>query len=415
MSRSETKMTNWLSATDFVPGLVSVIVPNYNHGRYLGDAIDSILAQTYQQHETIVIDDGSTDNSREVAAAYGDQIRYIYKDNAGLSAARNTGLENARGEFVALLDADDMYEPNFMEKLVTTLGRNSDFDGVYCGYQFVDEHGEDLAQAETRVIPSGQLYEAMKGGNFWVPESAMMRRKCYVTAGPYDETLRACEDWDVWLRILAKHKILGVADVLTRHRVLPNSMSSDPTRMIDNRLAVVKTHFGTLDQPLPAASGKVSELYAQSYMFAAIEFLQFGDSEKAYAYFAQAAESAPDLLNKIGTFYELAFGAQPKGSRGELEKLDLEANGKQLLAFLNRLFAESKRLNRIDQGTVLSLANYTLGMIAYNSGRNKLARQYLGQALKADKSPTMAKKISKLYLKSIIGSQSIQQLKKVVN
>lgn len=415
MSESDSNIKSGLSTTEFVPGLVSVVVPNYNHGRYLGDAIESILAQTYRQYEIIVVDDGSTDNSRKVAAEYGDQIRYIYKDNAGLSAARNTGLRHAQGEFIALLDADDMYEPDFMERLVHILSANDNVDGVYCGYRFVDQYGVALPQAETRVIPSEQLYEVMKRGNFWVPESVMMRRSCYITAGPYDESLRACEDWDIWLRILAKHSVMGIADILTRHRILPNSMSSDPTRMVQNRLAVTRNHFGTLSQPTVQAGDKISEIYGQAYLVSSIEYLQFGDVEKAFFYFKQAAEASPCLLNKAGTFYELGCGSQPKGGRGDLMNIDLESNGNQLLDFLSRLFDESNELEGVDQEKVVGLAQYTLGVIGYNSGRNKQARRYFHQAIKHDKNLLTSADYGRLYLRTLINPSLIDFLKSIKN
>src|SRR6476661_4776701 len=92
--------------------LVSILIPNFNHAPYLGDAIGSVLAQSYDNVEVIVIDDGSTDASRAVAARFGNRIRYIWQENRGLSAARNRGIRAATGEYIGLLDADDLYEPD---------------------------------------------------------------------------------------------------------------------------------------------------------------------------------------------------------------------------------------------------------------------------------------------------------------
>ena len=108
--------------------LVSIIIPNYNHARYLGDAVHSVLNQDYQNFEIIVVDDGSTDNSREVARQFGEKIHYIYQENAGLSAARNTGIRVAKGSLIGVLDADDMYEPTFISTLVAVLESNPNAD-----------------------------------------------------------------------------------------------------------------------------------------------------------------------------------------------------------------------------------------------------------------------------------------------
>jgi glycosyltransferase involved in cell wall biosynthesis len=125
---------------DSVPqggGIVSVIIPTYNHAQYVGDAIQSVLDQEYRNFEIIVVDDGSTDDSQAVVAEFGAQVRYIWQENRGLSAARNTGIEAANGAYISLLDADDMLEPRFLGTLVSILEAEPDFAGVYCGYQFV--------------------------------------------------------------------------------------------------------------------------------------------------------------------------------------------------------------------------------------------------------------------------------------
>ncbi len=101
--------------------LVSIIIPNFNHGPFIADAIRCVLNQDYRSFEIIVVDDGSTDNSREVVAEFGEQVHYIWQENQGLSAARNTGIQAAKGAYIALLDADDMYEPNFLSTLMKAL------------------------------------------------------------------------------------------------------------------------------------------------------------------------------------------------------------------------------------------------------------------------------------------------------
>ena len=212
--------------------LVSIIIPNYNHAQYVGDAIWSVLTQEYRNFEIIVVDDGSTDNSRDVITQFGDKVQYIHQKNAGLSAARNTGIKASKGVLIGVLDADDMYESIFLSTLVVTLQENPDADGVYCGYQFVDHKNNLLPQIEARPVDHDKLYDALLDGNFFVPESIFLRRYVYDNVGLFDETLRACEDWDVWLRVTKKYKIVHSPNILTRHRILPGSMSTDPQRML---------------------------------------------------------------------------------------------------------------------------------------------------------------------------------------
>ncbi len=164
-------------------GMVSFVIPNYNHARYLGQAIASALAQTYPNVEVIVVDDGSTDDSRAVAAAFGDRIRYIYQQNAGLSAARNTGVRAAQGEYIALLDADDLVEPAYAERLLAALAEAPQAAGAYCGFRFVDQDNRPLNRVEQRIAAPEALYGALLNGNYWVPESLLARRSCYQAHG----------------------------------------------------------------------------------------------------------------------------------------------------------------------------------------------------------------------------------------
>src|ERR1700693_6123598 len=137
---------------DEVKGTASIIIPTYNHANYISGAIQSALNQDYENVEIIVVDDGSTDNTHEIVLQFGNRGRYIRQDNHGLSAARNTGLRLARGEFVGLLDADDMYEKHYLRSLVDILENNSDMDAAYCGFRFVSETNESLFQVGTKVV-----------------------------------------------------------------------------------------------------------------------------------------------------------------------------------------------------------------------------------------------------------------------
>ena len=403
---------NWITADEYIEGMVSVVIPNYNHAKFLPHAIDSILNQTYTNYEIIVVDDGSTDNSRQVAEGYGDQIVYIYKDNAGLSAARNTGIRRSKGEFIGLLDADDMYEPSFMQTMVGLLQQNLNKDGAYCGYQFVSDEGILLSQIENRIFPEETLYQTFWGANYWVPESVLMRRRCYVTAGPYDESLRSLEDWDVWLRILAVHPIIGTPDVLIRHRALPESMSSNPFSMVDNRLMVMKKHFGTIEDPHPEFKNDIHWIYSNAYFTATIEHLQAKENEGAFDFWTKAAAADPALLTRSGVYYELAAGSHPKGSRGDLTGLDLAEKETLLVDFLTRLFDSSAiSIDPSTQNEAFGLAYFNLGKLAYTGNKNGQARAFLRKAVSFNNRIAKTTEFVGLYARSIVGAKTISRLK----
>jgi tetratricopeptide (TPR) repeat protein len=391
--------------------LVSVIIPNYNHARYVGDAIRSVLAQDYHHYEVIVVDDGSTDNSREVIAVFGDQVRCVFQQNAGLSAARNTGIKASKGSLIGVLDADDMYEPAFLSTLVAALQEHFDADGIYCGYQFVDHVNTLLPQIEARPVEPEKLYEALLEGNFFVPESIFLRRTVYDNVGLFDEALRACEDWDVWLRAAKKYRIIHSTKILTRHRVLPGSMSTDPLRMLNNRLAVLKKHVG--EEPAGGGTSMAHRAYARAYLGSCVEYLQYGNPDRAYECFQKMANHCPSLLTELDTIYELGCGDQPKGSMGDLKSLNVKRNSLPLLTMLNSLFIDpqtSLEVKRLRQATY-SNAFYTLGMLAYNTRAFGEARKFLMRAILNDARFLLNKQVISMWFKSLLGPRFIDLLR----
>jgi tetratricopeptide (TPR) repeat protein len=391
--------------------LVSVIIPNYNHARYLGDAIRSVLEQDYRNFEIIVVDDGSTDDSREVAGRFGDAVRYIYQKNAGLSAARNTGIRASKGSLIGLLDADDMYEPGYLSALVAALTSNPDADGVYCGYRFVDQENSPLPQVENRPVPSDELHEALLDGNFFVPESIFLRRYIYDDVGPFDETLRACEDWDVWLRVTKKFRIVHASQILTRHRILAGSMSTDPLRMLTARLAVLGKHVG--GEPLVGDSSVVHRAYGRAYLGSCVEYLQYGDGDRAYECFQKMANICPDLLVEVDTYYQLGCGDQPKGRMGDMTSLNVKRNSIPLLVMMKGLnvdAATSEAVKRLERASYAK-AFHSLGLLAYNTREFKDARNFFVRAALNDFRLFFNWQIVSLWLKSLLGPRIIDRLK----
>ncbi len=319
-------------------GMVSFVIPNYNHARYLGQAIASALAQTYPNVEVIVVDDGSTDDSRAVAAAFGSRIRYIHQQNAGLSAARNTGVRAAQGEYIALLDADDLVEPHYAERLLAALAGAPHAAGAYCGFRFVDQENRPLSRIEQRIAAPEALYGALLNGNYWVPASLLAHSTCYQAQGEFDTTLRACEDWDVWLRFSRHYRLVGIEDVLVRYRVVTGSMSSDPQRMLDNRLAVLAKHVGS--RPAYGGDSPAHQAYAYACFRTSVEYYQVGDPAAGYRCLLEAALLFPALAADHVTYYELACSEQVRGSQGDVGGLDIGARRQELLEVARRLSAD---------------------------------------------------------------------------
>lgn len=393
---------------------VSVIIPNYNHGQYVGQAILSVLNQNYNDYEIIVVDDGSTDNSREVVGQFKDRVRYIWQENQGLSAARNTGIRAAQGEYIGLLDADDMYEPDFFSRLVTILETNPDAGAVHCGYRFVDHSNNPLPQVEARQIPPEQMFKALVESNFLVPESMFVRRRCYEKVGLFDESLRALEDWDMWLRIASQFTIIGTAKVLTRHRILPGSMSTDPVRMLNNRLAVLQKHFGVEPHGIEVELKSRRRAYGHAYLTSSIEYLQCGDKEHAYECIQKISGTYPELLVQLDTFYQLGCGDQPKGYLGHFDSLDLQRNGKILFEMLDKLFDDPNLVDRLERyrQSAYANANLALGLLYYGADQIGQARSHLIRGIATDPKCGVNGKVIKTLLKTFLGLKLLTWLKR---
>ena len=184
--------------------LVSIIIPAYNAERYIKEAIDSALAQTYTAIEIIVINDGSTDRTREVIDPYISlkNFRYLSQNNQGLSSARNTGIQNSHGEFIALLDSDDIFLPQKVERQVNYLISHPECDVCYCNIlYFYSDLPEKLLNLNYVYYSKEEVFPRLLEKMFIKPLSVMLRRRVVDHFGLFDENYRRSEDYEYWLRI----------------------------------------------------------------------------------------------------------------------------------------------------------------------------------------------------------------------
>jgi glycosyltransferase involved in cell wall biosynthesis len=194
-------------------GKVSLIIPAYNADKYLADAIESVLAQSYGEVECIVVDDGSTDRTAEIANGFGQQIRYAHQSNAGRSAARNTGLAMATGEFISFLDADDILAREKLTEQVAFLEARGDCDVVYSRAQyFREENGVRRYFSVKRATPEGDILPELVYGNFITILAPLIRRKAIDRAGGFDPSLSRYEDWEFLLRLAISGAGFGYMD-----------------------------------------------------------------------------------------------------------------------------------------------------------------------------------------------------------
>jgi glycosyltransferase involved in cell wall biosynthesis len=243
---------------------VSVIIPAYNSVPYISSAIDSALNQTYRDYEVIVVDDGSTDKTAEVIASYSSKIRCFSQANAGVSSARNRGLSESSGEFIAYLDGDDVWYPQKLERQVAFLDAHAECGLVHSDVTVIDEQ-ESVIHARfnvetARPIPSGYCrQDLLRRCHIQIP-SVIERRRCIDDIGGFDERLIATEDYLHWIMVALKGWAFGyINEPLAKYRWRRGSVMS-------NKRLVLEDHVRMFGVILPALYVKQSNSIDQRIM-----------------------------------------------------------------------------------------------------------------------------------------------------
>jgi len=250
---------------------VSVVIPTYNYGRYIAEAIDSALAQTYAPLEIIVVDDGSTDDTRAVLAPYGDKIRTICQQNAGVAAARNTGIAAARGEYIAFLDSDDLWHPRKLELQMARFDADPSLGLVHCGVEIFDsdgrttgtiEHGLDGRIAAALLRLDEEVLSA-PGTSIVVP------RRVAEEVGGYDVRLAPSEDWDFCYRVAVRYPVAFVPELLVRYRLHGSGGHMNIPRMEHGMMLAFEKAFAVRDAEVQAlrrsSYGRLHRILAGCY------------------------------------------------------------------------------------------------------------------------------------------------------
>lgn len=274
-------------STDHSPR-VSIIIPAFNGERYIGASLASTLNQTYRDYEVIVVDDGSTDETRTVVLGVRGPIRYLYQPNQGPAAARNTGIEAARGELVCFLDADDSWLPEKLGIQVKFMEQNLAVGLVFADEEEFDDRGvqcwslvatsrfyAEIAAGAVIIDPFLKLLEE----NFIPTSMVMVRRSCFQSTGVFDVGLKVSEDRDMWSRIAVRFPVAFIPRVLGRKRAVAFSASRDVETTLRSRIRMwtkVRRLFPDL-----APMRTVNALLAPTYVQLGFVLLEKGKTREA--------------------------------------------------------------------------------------------------------------------------------------
>jgi len=291
---------------------VSVVIPTYNCARFLADAVDSVLAQTFKDHEVIIVDDGSTDETSQVINRYGTKVRYIRQRNAGVSAARNLGISESTGRYISFLDSDDTWLPSKLDRQLDALQKQPGYRACYSG---VIRVASDLSTLGTwrSDRPATNLGDLLTRGNVIGSVSVLCERSIFSEVGMFDLSLSQCADWDMWVRMATRTDFLYVDELLLTYRQHGSNMSHDPALLERDSIRVLEKGFA-LDCVRPEVAVLQRHAFARNYTVLAGTY--FGSRQ--YSRFLRCAARAVSLEPRQVTYlaaYPLRLISRVKASR----------------------------------------------------------------------------------------------------
>jgi glycosyltransferase involved in cell wall biosynthesis len=283
---------------------VAVVITTFNHAHFLGEAVTSVVAQTRPADKIIVVDDGSTDNPAAIVAQF-PTVQFIRQDNRGLSAARNAGLCNCTTSHVIFLDADDRLLPSAIEAGLTCITARCDCAFVYGGHRSISEDGRPSGPDYVAPIDGDAHLALLRRNQIAMHATVLYRRDCLLEMNGFDETLRLCEDYDMYLRITQKYPIACHPVVVAEYRRHSRNMSNDLRNMYVGGRVVLDRHAGRIASN-PAALAVLEEgranrriEFAKRYHAAGAAWLARRDIRKSIWSLAQGAKLSPLLTLRL--------------------------------------------------------------------------------------------------------------------
>lgn len=406
---------------------VSVLMSVYSDDRYLREAVDSILNQTFTDFEFIIVDDGSTDSTCEILAGYVIQDPRIVlirnQENIGQTKSLNKGLARAQGEYIARQDADDVSMPERLSAQVAFLKDNPDVGLLGSAYHIIDAEGHLLYTVQPPCAPD-EVGRTLPEWNCICHGAALYRRQCLTSVGLYRELFAPTEDYDLWLRIAERFRVANLSDVLYRYRIRPGSLSIRQPELqlararLARDLSRRRQRYGQERVPLdedgvlsldslPAPEPRA---LARRYLWYACLFYLSGDEDAAIAHFASATAADASLgddgspLSDWLLRHAITIASQT-GSYG--------AGARFISTVLSDSHGSIARLHRLEKKT-LGRFHVAAAFEGYAEGDMRLVRRHLAAALYHDRQWSRNTGVLSIGLEGLVGRRAAGLARRVV-
>ncbi len=306
--------------------LVSVVIPTYNRSAFLVEAVESVLAQTWEDLEIVVVDDGSTDSTQECVRKYKDKVRYLRKENGGPASARNVGVRLARGVYVSFLDSDDQCYPERIELQTDYLESHPEFAMVYSARSWMDADGQPLGVSSDgrHHLPAGEIFLDLFRANYVGSASAVQLRKCcFEKVGFFSESCVPCEDYDLWLRIASEYRIGSLNVPLFRYRLHESGLHQNLRRRYSGYMTTLTNalrldYWAKVDEKTKRKA--VRRRFYEAYVSFGYGFFERRDLEMARHLFAKAVVIEPWHMKSAAYALATCFPARCIESLRELKQ-----------------------------------------------------------------------------------------------
>ncbi len=282
---------------------VSIIIPTYNRAHLVDRAIQSVLDQTYQDFELIVVDDASTDNTEEVVKSFKDKrIRYIcLQKNKGGAAARNTGIEASNGEYIAFQDSDDEWLPEKLEKQMKVFENASPEVGVvYTGFLRIKDGRESYIPYSWVTQKEGNIHKELLKGNFVTTQAAVVKKKCFEVAGMFEERLPCLQDWELWIRVSKYFHFKCIDEPLVTSYEVSDSISCNQRFLIIAQKLISEKHYKDFSDS--------KKLLAQLQYSIGSLLCQDGELKEGRSYFFDSLKTYPFNMKCLLAIFISLFG-----------------------------------------------------------------------------------------------------------